>query len=956
MIYDGGVIEEREAIGTTNALYDVLIAENDKGNIDLIGQNVYFVAGAGQKFIEKYSDIGEDFVEIEGAEYSREEVITNLDNNNPVILGMRITNSETTSKTYHVVVAYGYALYEGELGYITHFGLNDRALCVWVPENYFAYQITMNVGHEHSFINDYELLTDIYGNSCYYKVECSICGCILSDCIYKMSDNGDELEGLKYNCHSDLVVPAIIRGITLLSIGPYAFINMTSLNSIDLPETILRIKKNAFEKCVNLKSINFNNNINIETISEGLFKDCTSLEIARIPQNVKTIEQFAFQGCLSLENVIFPEALRKIEYSAFKYCKNLKKINFKNNINIIGDSSFEECASITSVVIPSSVERIGLSAFKNCSLLSKVTVYENDHGIVILGNGAFDECDNLITINVPLDKALKYKNASNWNNYKDKIVFIDNYEENSMDCKNSISINNLEVIKGVDTVIKVNVGCSKSYKFTLFLEDEVNVLVYNKYLSKVETTSTYNNNLLEITVYLSKGINYLDIFIPEESLSEVISDIVIETTPTWPVTSFPANLGTNNVMLHLHKNQLGKYENFLKFDDFDKGFYTFSLILEDYNGLVETPQGSLVLYKDENKSNVWEQYSILNYGTVATNYDACLFVYLDYDDSTYLDIVLDFNDYVSVELIIEKVDEDIFDLYNIDNLTDYDIINYSNNEYTDYIKKIKLNQAGKYNVVHSGLKGGNFVVIREIDIGNNDVDHIIVYNQPLDEFNQEFIIDEGTYYIGYIGSQVDYENTFNVIRLINSFSGIQIYQNGGTEVTLNNGDNSENIITQGFTRLLFLSSGESRLDYWWYTDNEDVSRITEAGTLMALYVDDDVLIKIMAINKNNPSIVIQKIFMISKEDNPENTSIIELEEPIIFNLENEIQKQINLGSIEVPINWLQYYSWESTNPNIKIDQYGRISVTNNVTKGEYKIIGKYKLNPRFTILINIMVV
>ena len=120
-------------------------------------------------------------------------------------------------------------------------------------------------------------------------------------------------------------------------------------------------------------------------------------------------------------------------------------------------------------------------------------------------------------------------------------------------------------------------------------------------------------------------------------------------------------------MLHLHKNQLGKYENFLKFDDFDKGFYTFSLILEDYNGLVETPQGSLVLYKDENKSNVWEQYSILNYGTVATNYDACLFVYLDYDDSTYLDIVLDFNDYVSVELIIEKVDEDIFDLYNIDN-------------------------------------------------------------------------------------------------------------------------------------------------------------------------------------------------------------------------------------------------------------------------------------------------
>ena len=955
LIYPGFInTDYSDYLGTCDNLYDTLIKMNTTLDEINLEQNVFTIANVGSRFVDEYSTCDPSDINITGGFYNENEAIQEIENNNPIILGMQLIGNGTEQISFHVVVAYGYAYYNGALGYIVDFGWGSNYSFMWVPASYFTYKIKMNVNHIHNYITKNKR-EDIYGNEIYYEKECVECGCVLSDCLFEMNSNGDKLLGVKYEYDEDLYIPEDIRGVELKYIGNSAFKGLSCLESISLPSTILEIEESAFENCENLSSVEFNNNENLDIINEATFKNCINLVSLIIPNNIKKIDKFSFQGCSKLKNIIHSGDLLEIDNCAFQYCTSLEKMNFKDSINRIGISAFEGCTSLGDLRFPQSLDSIGSSAFKGCSNIAKIIVSKDKGNIISLGSDAFEGCTKLISIVIPENKVIKYKNASNWYTYRDKILPPISYGEEYIDCKYQGIFKDLDIESGYDNIVQITSGCSKTYKFIFNAENAIDVKITNAYYIILISEINYKNDhkTVEMTVHLTKGIYYFDVFYVSNNDS---GKVTINHQVVYPVEAYSASMGNNDVLLHLHENVLGKKENMLKLDSYDFGMYSFKLIACVNDIEVEIPSGAISIYDDAQKNFIIPQYYPLNNGVVAVSNTDLLYVYINNNGPIYINVELEFKQYSSVLLIIEKLALDEFDLFNYDALTDVSLIEETNIVYNEFFKKVNLKQDWKFRTFLSGFTQGFLIIAEEFDISNNEKDIRLKIKEPLTTISSDFILEKGIYYIGYIEAQFNFNNFFQIKSIINDTHGISIYQNGGTEVTINKGDNNSNTITQGFTRLLFLTSGESRLDYYWYTNNEKVSRITEVGTLMGLNVTSDTEIKIMAINKLDPSIVVCERYVIKKEENTNVFPILELDEPIIFSLSKDERVQIDISSLDVPINWLQYYEWTSSNNNIKVDQFGRITVENNVHFSTYSIRGDYKLNSRFIIMINITIV
>ena len=117
-----------------------------------------------------------------------------------------------------------------------------------------------------------------------------------------------------------------------------------NLTGIVLPETVTRIRSNAFQ-------------------------DCTKLAHVVLPSSLITIEQTAFYGCLSLTSIDLPEGLETIGGSCFSGTP-LKTLTLPSSLTAIGRSCFKDCEQLTHLIIPSGVTTIGLDCFKNCTSLT----------------------------------------------------------------------------------------------------------------------------------------------------------------------------------------------------------------------------------------------------------------------------------------------------------------------------------------------------------------------------------------------------------------------------------------------------------------------------------------------------------------------------------------------------------------------------------------------------------
>ncbi len=203
------------------------------------------------------------------------------------------------------------------------------------------------------------------------------------------------------------VIPSVIDGVEITSIGDYAFRNNNNLTSITIPEGVTSIGDYVLRDCSILTDIHVDdNNTAYQSIDGVLFtKNGTTLVACpsgktgeyTIPKGVTGIDKGAFEGCSNLTSITIPAGVTSIEEYTFRDCSNLTRITIPEGVTSIGNSAFVHCSSLTSATIPEGVTSIGDNAFYGCSSLTSITI---PAGVTSIGNSAFGYCSSLIGINV----------------------------------------------------------------------------------------------------------------------------------------------------------------------------------------------------------------------------------------------------------------------------------------------------------------------------------------------------------------------------------------------------------------------------------------------------------------------------------------------------------------------------------------------------------------------------
>ena len=230
-----------------------------------------------------------------------------------------------------------------------------------------------------------------------------------------------------------------------------AFKNLSSIRSIDLPNTITSVGSESFAGCASLQNIT-NLPTNLVKINASTFDGCTSLNedviTSLINPNLKVIEQKAFAGCTKLTKIDLPNTIISIGVGAYDGCTGVTEVilpfigsgykydsktlaisefnedelfGYIFNANGVGDTTnsktldsvrivtitgsyavpenaFVNWKNLTSINLPNDVTTIGAYAFKDCSSLESMSLPTS---LTSLGMNAFQNCTSLKNVQLP---------------------------------------------------------------------------------------------------------------------------------------------------------------------------------------------------------------------------------------------------------------------------------------------------------------------------------------------------------------------------------------------------------------------------------------------------------------------------------------------------------------------------------------------------------------------------
>lgn len=228
-----------------------------------------------------------------------------------------------------------------------------------------------------------------------------------------------------------VTIPSEMAGLPVVRIEERAFLGMTSLSSVTIPEGVSSIGRAAFSGCSGLQSVSLPQGL--ASIDDSAFQSCRSLATITLPEGTARIGWAAFRGCSKLTSIAIPAATLSIGASAFSGCWGLVEIavdpanpayasvdgilhdrgltkvircpegragsiRILDSVTVIGAGAFEGCSKLTRVTLPDSVSAIEGSAFASCIELVDITL---PGSVRVIGDSAFLQCTKLTRIELP---------------------------------------------------------------------------------------------------------------------------------------------------------------------------------------------------------------------------------------------------------------------------------------------------------------------------------------------------------------------------------------------------------------------------------------------------------------------------------------------------------------------------------------------------------------------------
>ena len=670
---------------------------------------------------------------------------------------------------------------------------------------------------------------------------------------------------------------------------------------------------------------------------------------------------------LSIPTIINNVTIKSLEDEIFKNYTSLESVTLPDHLVSIGSSTFKGCSSLTSIVIPNTVQQIGSSAFEDCTSLSSVIVKKETNEITSLGNYGFAGCSSSLKIKVPQNRIAEYKNKEYWSSYKNRIVpddtDYDNYYELSeinLNCSSDFNYRT-ELFTECNKLYKLNVECGKTYKITS--DKKALMKVYDFDMNFMMEGQS------EILIYLSEGVYYFSIeVLNTKKTTYVNTNFSLRWQNEGERLSYNVD---NNVLTHLHKVSDEKYLTHTSYrNDVDDGFYNFTLTAVTKDGsIVSYPINAVMIYDNAHRLTPMEKFNASGYTNPATSKDNqnSIIAYLEKNKMYYIDINLTTNQYESLYLTITPVEEveSEIDLFNIDS----NINLLLDNQFDNIVKVFELKQRGKFELsaYNSGpVQNDMLFILAKLSFNETslsyELDFIVKCLMDVEEYSYSntLILDEGKYFVGYFDKSDDNLFVVNLNRVITKSGSKYLVSDPdfqtlyGSEVRFNNGAYQGTSLTIGYTRFIYLDNSysipsQSRLDYEWYSSDDEIASISPYGTLLGKSVGN---VKIMAVYRNDPSIVFIKDFTI-KKDTKQVDNVINISDTIQY-VGNNQTYTIELTDINSPYPLNSAYEWSvfDSDYDISISEWGTFNLYGS---GTIIIEGRSKYNSNIVIVLTLVI-